>query len=298
MFCQLLPARYLFVPVAVVGIWACSGTPAGPSPVLTGSWGGDHIALTVANTGSQVEFDCAHGDIDGALTVNARNEFKVSGTFVREHGGPIRIGEVPDSHPAAYFGSATTTTMALTVQLTDTHEMIGSFTLTRDTRGRVAKCLLPLTAGHHSHSNSGTGSPPSCPTGFSEGWEQRDETIGGPTADSAGPRCPALAGPRAGSFLFRAHWRSFRLGSCRAVSRPRRRFRPVNFPSGRSPPALFPTLRLRSGQAAHSPSRVRAGRLSREAGRLMVDRSSYSFRKAPPAAMGPDDIGFELTIAA
>jgi hypothetical protein len=113
----------------------------GPSPVSTGVWGGDHISLTVANTTSHVEFDCAHGDILGALTINARNEFMVSGTFGREHGGPIRIGEVPDSHPAVYFGSASVSTMTMTVQLTDTKEMIGSFTLTRDTPGRVTKCL-------------------------------------------------------------------------------------------------------------------------------------------------------------
>jgi len=104
-------------------------------------WGGDHIAVTVAGTASHVEFDCAHGDILGPLTVNARSEFMVNGTFGREHGGPIRIGEVPESHPAVYFGSATATTIALTVQLTDTTEMIGRFTLMRDTPGRVVKCL-------------------------------------------------------------------------------------------------------------------------------------------------------------
>jgi hypothetical protein len=91
-----------------------------------------------------VEFDCAHGDIPGALTLNARNEFNVTGTFVREHGGPIRVGEVPDSHPAVYAGLVTATTMTLTVRLTDTNEMIGTFTLSRGTPGRVVRCLLPL----------------------------------------------------------------------------------------------------------------------------------------------------------
>jgi hypothetical protein len=136
-------ARFVFALGAVVS-WACSGSPAGPSPALTGMWGGDHIALTVADTGSHVELDCAHGDIPGALTVNARNEFNVSGTFGREHGGPIRVGEVPDSHPAVYAGFVTVTTMTLTVRLTDTNEMIGTFTLSRGAPGRVVKCLLPL----------------------------------------------------------------------------------------------------------------------------------------------------------
>jgi hypothetical protein len=112
--------------------------------VPTGRWGGDHIALTVAVVGTHIEFDCAHGDIPIALMVDARNDFDVSGTFVREHGRPIRVGEVPDSHPAAYVGSVTETTMVLTVRLTDTNEAIGTFTLSRDSAGRVVKCLLPL----------------------------------------------------------------------------------------------------------------------------------------------------------
>ena len=78
------------------------------------------------------------------LVVNARNEFDVLGTFVRERGGPVRVGDVPDSHPAAYAGSVTGTTMVLVVRLTDTNEVIGSFALSRDSPGRVAKCLLPL----------------------------------------------------------------------------------------------------------------------------------------------------------
>ena len=137
-------ARSLFVLGTVVAISACSSSPSGPSPPLTGMWGGDHIALTVADAGTHVEFDCAHGDIPIPLMVDARNEFDVSGTFVREHGGPIRVGEMPDSHPATYVGSVTQTMMVLTVRLTDTNEAIGMFTLSRGSPGRVVKCLLPL----------------------------------------------------------------------------------------------------------------------------------------------------------
>ncbi len=107
-------------------------------------WGGNDIALTVADTGTHVEFDCAHGDIAGSITLNAQNMFNVQGTYVREHGGPIRVGEMTDSHPASYAGSATATTMVLTVRLTDTNDVIGTFTLSRGSPGRVLKCLLPL----------------------------------------------------------------------------------------------------------------------------------------------------------
>ena len=133
----------LIVLGAMVATWACSSGLSGPAPV-NGMWGGDHIALTVADTGTHLEFDCAHGDIPGSITINAQNTFDVQGTYVREHGGPIRVGEVPDSHPAAYVGSVTATTMALTVRLTDTNEVIGTFALSQGTTGRVLKCLLPL----------------------------------------------------------------------------------------------------------------------------------------------------------
>jgi hypothetical protein len=137
-------ARSLFLLQALVATSACSSGPSAPSPALTGTWGGDHIALTVADTGTHLELDCAHGDIPGPLMADARNGFDVSGTFVREHGGPIRVGEMPDSHPAAYAGSVTGTMMVLTVRLTDTDEAIGTFALSRGSPGRVVKCLLPL----------------------------------------------------------------------------------------------------------------------------------------------------------
>jgi hypothetical protein len=76
-------ARSVFVLSTVLASWGCSGSPAGPSPALTGVWGGDHIALTVAETGTHIEFDCAHGDIPGSITVNAQNTFDVQGTYVR-----------------------------------------------------------------------------------------------------------------------------------------------------------------------------------------------------------------------
>ena len=108
--------RPVFVLSAAMAISACGGGPAGPSTSLTGMWGGDHIALTVADTGSHVEFDCAHGDIPGPLTADIQNAFSVSGTFGRDTGGPVRIGQVPDSHPAVYFGSVTAP-MSLTAPL-------------------------------------------------------------------------------------------------------------------------------------------------------------------------------------
>ena len=112
-----------------------------------GPWGGDHISLTVSAASTHIEFDCASGDIPGPLTVDARNEFYGSGTFTRERGGPITVPPPPpDQHPAAYSGSVNGDTMLLTVQLTDSQTLIGAFTLTRGSPGRLVRCVLPLAA--------------------------------------------------------------------------------------------------------------------------------------------------------
>jgi hypothetical protein len=126
--------------VALLCAAACSGTPIEPSPVATGIWGGDHVTFTVGNSSNHLEFDCAHGDIPGILSGN-HGELAASGTFVREHGGPIRVGEPLDSHPALYSGTVSGSTMQLSIRLTDSGDVIGSFSLVRGTLGRVVKCL-------------------------------------------------------------------------------------------------------------------------------------------------------------
>ena len=103
-------------------------------------WGGDHIILTVTDSGSHLELDCAHGDIPGPLTVD-RGTIAITGTFVREHGGPIRVDEIQDTHPALYSGTLSGSTLQLSIRLTDSGEVIGSFSLARGATGRIAKCL-------------------------------------------------------------------------------------------------------------------------------------------------------------
>jgi hypothetical protein len=124
--------------VAVIGS-ACAGSPAAPS-VLDGIWGGDHVTMSIAGA-THFELDCAHGDIPAPLAIDDQRQFNTAGTFVREHGGPIRTGEVPDTHPASYSGSVTGDRMQLTIRLTDTNETFGTFSLTRGVQGRVVKCL-------------------------------------------------------------------------------------------------------------------------------------------------------------
>lgn len=109
--------------------------------MLSGVWGGEHVTLTVNDRSSHLEFDCAHGDIPSALTAGADRTFAMSGTFVREHGGPIREDEKADVRPAMYIGRVTGQTMELTIRLIDPDTPIGTFMLTRGAPGRVVKCL-------------------------------------------------------------------------------------------------------------------------------------------------------------
>ena len=125
----------------VVAAWSCRGSPSAPSPPPSGTWGGDHIALTIGDASSHLELDCAHADIGEAFSLTRAREFNLNGVFVREHGGPVREDEPLDAHPAAFTGLVVLDRMTLTIQLIDTDDTIGPFTLIRGAPGRVVKCL-------------------------------------------------------------------------------------------------------------------------------------------------------------
>lgn len=133
--CRKSGARLLWF--AMLLLWGCGGAPSAPS-TPTGLWGGDHISMTVTQSGAQIELDCAHGNIRSPLPTAP---FSVPGTFVRERGGPIRVDETADSHPAMYSASLSANTMSLTIRVTDTAEVLGPFTLTHGMAGRVVKCV-------------------------------------------------------------------------------------------------------------------------------------------------------------
>src|SRR6266540_3100425 len=109
------PLWRALVLLAVVAACSCGDTTTGPSRLPAGVWGGDHISMSIVESSTHLELDCAHGDIPAVLTVDRQGQFNVAGTYVREHGGPIRLG--------------------------DTNEPIGTFALASGSSGRVLKCL-------------------------------------------------------------------------------------------------------------------------------------------------------------
>ncbi len=119
----------------------CTGgmpSPTGPQ-LITGSWNGPHVSLTLTTTGGALEYDCAHGGLLAPLSTGRAGNFDVAGVHVREHGGPIRIDERPDSAAAHYVGSVDGDRMTLRVYVgADT---LGPFNLARDAQRQLFKCL-------------------------------------------------------------------------------------------------------------------------------------------------------------
>lgn len=109
--------------------------------VVTGEWGGVHLGLVASDAGADLEYDCASGRISGAVRPDRNGRFSAAGMHFPGHGGPIRIDEVPETRPARYDGTVRGDKMTLTVTLTDTNEVLGTFTLVHGASPHVFKCL-------------------------------------------------------------------------------------------------------------------------------------------------------------
>jgi hypothetical protein len=115
-----------------------NGEPAAP---VTGRWGGEHVALELTPTGGTIEYDCAHGGLTQPVRPGDRGEFEAAGVHIREHGGPIREGERPDSVAARYAGRVTGEIMTLRVYAGSRPDTLGPFQLRRGDEPRLLKCL-------------------------------------------------------------------------------------------------------------------------------------------------------------
>lgn len=142
----LLWFQRTFFATALLALLACGQdsptSPAGiPQRLPTGNWGGDHIGLIVTGAGAKIEFDCAAGTIDEPVALDRLGRFEKMGTYTRGHGGPIRVDEPPDIHPARYTGSSDGKLLIVTIHLTDTQLQIGTFTAVLGRSPFVVKCL-------------------------------------------------------------------------------------------------------------------------------------------------------------
>jgi len=104
------------------------------------TWGAPHMVMQVENGSATIEYDCAHGTIDGPLRLDSNGKFSLTGTHFREHGGPIRENEKQTGQPAKYTGSTDGKKLNITVKLTENNETLGTFRLTKGQSGRLWKC--------------------------------------------------------------------------------------------------------------------------------------------------------------
>ena len=105
-----------------------------------GVWGGEHIRFEVTGRGARIEYDCAHGTVEGRIVVDGRGRFGVEGTHYEERGGPVRAGEGSAGYRVRLSGRVGGSLMRLTVTRADNRELIGTFSLARGREPELVKC--------------------------------------------------------------------------------------------------------------------------------------------------------------
>jgi len=110
------------------------------SPDLKGTWGAQGISMEVTDNGANLGYDCAHGSITEKIILDGQGHFSATGRHVRDHPGPLRSDEDQNGQRATYTGSVNGDTMNLTVTLSDSHETVGTYTLTHGRSGRIHRC--------------------------------------------------------------------------------------------------------------------------------------------------------------
>ncbi len=132
-------AALVAAPALAVVVACGESVVVDPVERMAGDWNGVGASLRLDSTGGDIEFDCAHGGLSAPLRPDRGGAFDAPGVFVREHGGPIRIDEVPDSIPARYLGRVRGNELTLRVMFGS--DSVGPLTLVRDGPVRLFKCL-------------------------------------------------------------------------------------------------------------------------------------------------------------
>jgi hypothetical protein len=117
---------------------SCAAVPVDSVP-LTGDWGGPHVALHLTAGGGTLDYDCAHGTI-GPIIPRADGSFTAQGTHTREHGGPVREGEVLPTLTARYDGHVRGNRMTIGA-VTSNEFALGPFELRRGVQPMLTRCL-------------------------------------------------------------------------------------------------------------------------------------------------------------
>jgi hypothetical protein len=127
-------------PAAALVATVLSATPVPPRTLPESAWGGDHAAVMATANGVRLDFDCAHGSIEGPVAIDADGRFDVRGVFAKESAGPVRR-DASSGEAARYVGRIDGDAMTLAIVLVGSDERVGGYTLQKDRRPRIHKCL-------------------------------------------------------------------------------------------------------------------------------------------------------------
>ncbi len=116
---------------------ACAASPSPVGPLEVGDWGGDHVLVSVSSVSAAFEFDCAHGQTDAPIVIDAQGHFRAPGVLVNE-GGPVREPPEPGSR-VVYEGDRNGRRLDFT--LSRASQPIGTFRAVLGTPPRLFKCL-------------------------------------------------------------------------------------------------------------------------------------------------------------
>ncbi|MDQ5823844.1 MAG: hypothetical protein M3441_06465 [Chloroflexota bacterium] len=106
-----------------------------------GTYGGDHMAISVSATGMHIEFDCARASFEGPISV-VNGQFKAKGTFTRELGVQLDPDMMPPAQPAVLNGTLNGNALTITITLEgDAGMQVGPLTATRGKEPLLRKCM-------------------------------------------------------------------------------------------------------------------------------------------------------------
>lgn len=119
---------------------SCVTNPTSVAPLEAGTWGGEHVLVTVGGPSARFEFDCAHGRTDAPIMLDGHGHFRATGVLVTE-GGPTR--QPPVGEPAVLFeGDRHGRRLDFSVTRSEGEfQALGHFTAVLGAAPRLLKCL-------------------------------------------------------------------------------------------------------------------------------------------------------------
>lgn len=110
--------------------------------LLTGTWGGDNVALLVENDVAHVHVGCTNGDFSAPLAVDAGNRINSSGSYLLR-AYPVAVGP---TLPAQLAGIVDGRRLTFTVAVNDTVAkelvVLGPVTVTLGREPRMGPCPI------------------------------------------------------------------------------------------------------------------------------------------------------------